>query len=727
MDSKNTAKIGIYTTSERKSLKVLLKALGKTILEEVVDISPAKPFVNEISLHSNVKEEDLEIILLSSSGEEIISYKPVRKGNAPMPKPVEPPKPPKDIETIEELYLTGLRLEQFYNPAIEPYPYYEEALRRDPDDYRVNTALAILYCKRGMFKEAEEKLRRALKRVTKNYTTPKDGEAYYYLGVALKAQGRYDEAYEAFYKATWYHAWHAAAYYSLAEIDCIRGDFLKALEHLNLSLSTNTFNTKALNLKTVVLRKLGRFDEAEKCALKVLAMDPLDFWAGNELYIIKCEMGLKAEASDELNALRIKMRDNVQSYLELATDYYNCGFQDEAIGVLDLNKKGASDHLMIYYYLGYFWEKKGEKDKALEYYRLGGKMPTSYCFPFRVESLNVLNNVIEKNPEDARAHYYLGNLLYYFNRYEEAIRKWETSRALDDTFSIVHRNLGLAYARVKNDVSKAIVSLEKAIACNPKDPRLYYELDQLYEVGGISPEKRLALMEKNHDVIVERDDALSREIILYVQVGQYDKAIDLLRNHHFHVWEGGGEIHDVYVDAYLLRGLKRFNTGNYAEALKDFEAALEYPENLEVGRPYRGLRLRDPQVYYYMGTAYEALGNEKKAKACYEKAISMEVDLSELLYYQGLALLKLGQKEKTTKIFDEIINYGKKQLKMGTTMDFFAKFGEKQLEQARKAHNHYLLGLGYLGKGQPAHAKIEFEKALKLNPYHAWAKVQLSY
>lgn len=105
----------------------------------------------------------------------------------------------------------------------------------------------------------------------------------------------------------------------------------------------------------------------------------------------------------------------------------------------------------------------------------------------------------------------------------------------------------------------------------------------------------------------------------------------------------------------------------------------------------------------------------------------MEVDLSELSYYQGLALLKLGQKEKTTKIFDEIINYGKKQLKMGTTMDFFAKFGEKQLEQARKAHNHYLLGLGYLGKGQPAHAKIEFEKALKLNPYHAWAKVQLSY
>ncbi len=90
------------------------------------------------------------------------------------------------------------------------------ALRRDPGDFRVNTELGILYCKRGMFKEAEENLRQAIKRVTKNYTSPKNGQAHYYLGLALKFQGKYDAAYDALYKATWSYGFHTAGYYHLA-------------------------------------------------------------------------------------------------------------------------------------------------------------------------------------------------------------------------------------------------------------------------------------------------------------------------------------------------------------------------------------------------------------------------------------------------------------------------------------------------------------------------------
>jgi len=62
------------------------------------------------------------------------------------------------LKTVEELYLTGLRLSQFHNAVIDAYPYYEEALRRDPGNYRVNTQLGILYCERLMWPEAEERL-----------------------------------------------------------------------------------------------------------------------------------------------------------------------------------------------------------------------------------------------------------------------------------------------------------------------------------------------------------------------------------------------------------------------------------------------------------------------------------------------------------------------------------------------------------------------------------------
>ena len=246
-----------------------------------MDISPEKPFFKEITLPQGIKEKDLKLSLFSSAGEELITYRPMAKKGTPMPEPVEAPPPPQEIKTIEELYFTAQRLEQFHNAALDPDPYYEEALTRDPGDYRVNTALGILYCKRGLFKEAEEKLRTAIKRITRNHTKPRDGEAYYYLGVACKAQGHYDEAYEAFYKATWSHAWYSAGFYSLAELAALKRDFPKALEFLERSISTNALNNKALNLKAAVLRRLGRYEEAVTLASRVLAMDPLDFREGD--------------------------------------------------------------------------------------------------------------------------------------------------------------------------------------------------------------------------------------------------------------------------------------------------------------------------------------------------------------------------------------------------------------------------------------------------------------
>ncbi len=720
---KNTAKIGFYTTSAYKNAPALLTADDKVVFKQRINIGPDRPFLKEVALAAGVKEKDLRVSLQSSSGEELIAYKPVEKEGAPMPKPVEPPPAPEDIKTIEELYLTGLRLEQFHNAALEPYPYYEEALKRDPYDSRVNTELGILYCKRGMFKEAQEKLNQAIERLTKNYTSPKSGQAHYYLGLALKFQGKFDAAYDALYKATWSSGLHTAGYYNLAEIDCIRGDFEKALKHIDRSIATNAWNTKALNLKSAVLRQLGRFDEASQLTSKTLAFDPLDFRAGHELYLTKRAAGSRKEARKVMNSINVKSRGEVQSYLETAVDYGNCGLWDEAIECLrllaDSKEREICRHPMVYYYLGYFYEKKGNAEKASECYRTAGKMPPDYCFPFRLEAMDVLSSATNHNPSDALAPYYLGNLLYD-NQPERAIKEWEKSQDMDDTFATVHRNLGLVYARTENNIPKAIASLEKAVACDKKDPRVYYELDLLYEAGGVSPDKRLKLLEDNHSTVIKRDDALSREITLYVLLEQYDRAIELLASRHFHTWEGGGRIHNVYVDAHLLSGQKKFKGGRYPEALEDFEAALEYPENLEVGRPKRDRRTC--QTYFFMGTAYEALGAPQKAREYFEKSASVEVGRSEYSYYKGLALKKIGEENKAEKIFDELIE----SAKPGPAVTFFAKFGERQAHNIRTANIHYMLGLAYLGKGIQTKAKAEFEEALKLNINHLWARVHLS-
>jgi tetratricopeptide (TPR) repeat protein len=337
--------------------------------------------------------------------------------------------------------------------------------------------------------------------------------------------------------------------------------------------------------------------------------------------------------------------------------------------------------------------------------------------------MDVLEHAISRNPRDARARYYLGNLLYD-HQPAEAIKAWEASREIDSFFCTVHRNLGLAYARFENDLPKALASMEKAAACDPQDPRVLAELDQVSEQAGVSPEKRLARLEEHQPVVLERDDAVQQEITLYVQLGQYDKAIDLLGRRHFHVWEGGGEIHDIFISAHLLRGQEAFRSQHYREALRDFQAALEYPENLEVGKPLHPQR--EPEIEYSIGTGLEALGNGAQASAAYEKAAAAIVHLPEARYYQGLALSKLGQGDKAAGIFADLLKTGERELAATSDLDYFAKFGEKRSEAARVAHAHYLMGLGYLGQGKRAEAKTEFEKVLEKNANHLGARTQLA-
>jgi tetratricopeptide (TPR) repeat protein len=735
-------------TPERRRGQVRLEAGGKLLFAEDVEISPERPYVKEVPLPAGVKAGDLKVAFISEEGRELIAYRPAPPKGGPMPKPVEPPPPPKEIKTNEELYLAGLRLEQFHSPALEPYPYYEEALRRDPGDSRVNVALAILSCKRGMYAEAEKHLNAAIERITRNYTSPKDGEAFYYLGVALKAQGKYDAADIAFHKAAWSQAWYGPSHFALAENACRKGDFERALKFVDRAVSANALNTKALCLKSTLLRKLHRPHEALALAEKAQGIDPLDYRSGHEAYVTLRDSAAKppakktepASPADTEFAVRIKkqrrivaelelveiMRHSASSYLELAADYGDCGLWDEAIDVLSRYIAAADDkarvHPLVHYHLGYYLEQKGVGQKANEHYRLGAETPPDYCFPFQWESAEVLQHAMKQNPKDAKAPYYLGNLLFDLQP-KKAIEAWERSRALRGSFATVHRNLGLAYAQVENDLPKAMASLQKAVACDPRDPRLFAELDAVSEAAGVAPEKRLALLEQNHQIVAERDDALLREIVLHILVGKCDRAIKLL-DHHFHLWEGQTGVHEVYVDAHLLRGQQRFKAGRYAEALKDYAACLEYPDRFETGRARRDGG-KTAEIQYLLGTAYDALRDAAKARQHFEQATRSRAGWSDARYYQALAYRELGQEAQATEILYGLVRAGREQLAAPAKVDFFAKFGFQQSDRARKAQGHFLIGLGLLGKGEPMAAIGEFQLAVELDASHLGARTML--
>ncbi len=432
--------------------------------------------------------------------------------------------------------------------------------------------------------------------------------------------------------------------------------------------------------------------------------------------------------SEAVKKLDAAMRHDVQVYLELATDYMNCGFWDEAIEVLGRISRDKTDpagkYPLVYYYLGFLHARKGGTNVADTFYSQAHSMPADYCFPFRAESADVLKAAIEHNPTDAKAHYYLGNLLYDLQP-EKAIEQWEKSREFDGSFALVHRNLGWAYYRTQNDVAKATASYERAVACNANDARVFTELDQLYELGNAPVEKRVALFEKNRATAAKRNDSLERAIGVQVLAGKYDEAIDALTKIHFHVREGGGEIRGIYVDAHLLRGLSRLKQNQPKPALADFLAAAEYPENLSVGRSRSGDAL-GAQIAYYAGQACEAIGEAEKAKEYYTKAASQRGGggglMTESRFYRAMALKKLDRASEAQGIFDDLIKTGMDRLARDEAADFFAKFGERESPQARQASAHYLIGLGCLGKGDASNARTEFATAAKLNVSHVWAR-----
>ena len=302
---------------------------------------------------------------------------------------------------------------------------------------------------------------------------------------------------------------------------------------------------------------------------------------------------------------------------------------------------------------------------------------------------------------------------------------WEESRRLDDAFAPVHRNLSLGYAQAMKDLSKAVASLEKAVKLQSNDPLWYYELDLLYEAAGTPVLRRLELLSRNHQAVAQRDEALTREIVLLTVSGQHDRALELLTNHHFHSWEGSRELYNVYADALLQRGQENLRTRRLAEALSDFDAALVPPANLEVGRSKHDSKA--VEIHYRIGSACEALGDKTKARSHYEMAIKQAVESPpEIGFYQGLALGKLGSPEKARPVFEQLVQRGKDQLKSSEEIDYFAKFGARKSERVSKAQAQYLIGLGCLGLNRQSEAEAAFKEALRLHPAHLGAKQQVA-
>ena len=732
--AKNKWIIGVAVTRKQRHAVVRLTAAGKPIALFRRHLSPATPLVEELKLSKGLK--GLRISVTDKAGYELIAYEVKPRTRGAVPPPAKEPPSPAEITSADELYITGLHLEQYRHATRCPTLYWSEALRRDPCDARCNNAMGLWHLRRGEFTAAEKHFRAAIERLTRRNPNPYDGEAYYNLGLCLRYLGRDDAAYAAFYKATWSQAWVAAGYHALAEIDCTRGNWARALEHLERSLRFNTDNTRARNLEAIVLRKLGRKIEATALLAATLALDPLDWWA----------KFLRGEP----------LACDVQAALDVALDFMRAGLFPDAIALLRgtirpaakasekaARAKGESTHdlpdqswgtaPLVHYYLGWLYQKMGNPKAALEKHRVAAALPPDYCFPARLEEIAILEAAMRANAADARAPYYLGNLLYDRRRHQEAIRLWERAARLDRTFSVVWRNLGIGYFNIRRAPARASAAYDKAIQANPGDARLVYERDQLWKRLSRTPAARLKELEQRLTLVRQRDDLSVELCALYNQVGRHREALTLVGGRVFQPWEGGeGAPLAQHVRAHLALGRVALARGEAARAREHFEAATEAPPNLGEAKH---LLANQSDIHYWLGCACEAQSDKASARRHWLAAATFKGDFqemrvrafSEMTYFSALSWLRLGRRAAGRQMLNELLAYARNLAKAPARIEYFATslptmlLFDDDLQFRQKTTALFLQAQAHLGLGRKAKAKALLRTVLRRDPNHALA------
>ena len=768
--SGHTVCFKVLATSRQTVQMTLYNKQGETYFNQVVTLSPEEVFEQTV----DVKDAEIYDLRFTINNEASRAGTGLRSGLArslplmmwqaepddirPIPDAAEAALSPGDTKTNDQLYLTGLHLEQYRHATWSALDYYEEALRRDPNDVRCLNQTGLWYLRRGRFDKAEPFLRKAVKVWQKRNPNPYDSEPIFNLALCLKyksltpspspkERGVYSsssdnskaEAYELFWKSTWSKAWADAGYFEAARISVSQGRYADALDELDRCLVSNAHNHQARALKAAVLRYVATESQQTREAFieESLALDRFNYGICYEHYLLRkdAERDGMGHALTELTTL---MRSAASNYDELALDYAAAGLFDEAIAIWHLAEEQGAVTPLTYYYIGWLQLAIGDTSAAARSFEQAEQLPPDYCFPNRLEDVLALSA-----HHGARASYYLGCLYYDKRQYDLAIENWECSSMIDPTFPTVWRNLALARfnkqrlntegTEMTEVTEQAVEYMERAFHLDESDARTLMELDQLYKRIQKPHQERLDFMQHYPQLIAQRDDLVLEEITLLNQLGRYEEAMTKLDAHKFHPWEGGeGKVSGQYqicrvelAKRLLGRGPEgvaenghEMHDGDAEEAIRLLQECLVFPPHLGEGKLFGA---QDNDFYYLLGLAYGMLGKDEEARNCWQKGTVGPTEPAAAMYYNdakpdkifyaGLCYRKLGQEDKARSLFNKLVGYGKQHIFDHVTMDYFAVslpdllIWDGDLDRQNRIHCLYMLALGYYGLGDKKHAE----------------------
>lgn len=527
-----------------------------------------------------------------------------------------------------------------------------------------------------------------------------DTESQYMAGVIYRAAGKTVMSKAAFWKAIRLGGQLPQSLTQLGEISLSMKKYTRAIGLLRRALSYDPLDVLVQSDLAVALRLSKDFPEAVKVATGAASAMPL--------YPVALAEQYRDAGPDTARHAKTMWEqavgDRTQNYLEAGSWYWGINdwqssdfILEKALGVFTVQETSP----MLYYYLASNARHEGMDQPAEEYEVKARAARYDKVFPNRVTDAEVLQEALRYYPKDTHAQYLLGDFLFQHGRYLEADKLWSAAEASGLQSPVLYRNLGVYAWKVKRDLERASYFYKKAIQLAPQEYRYYADLDEIYAQEG-DTQARMDLFSKASSGVLDHDTARIRYILLLIHEGQFDKALGLLREHHFNPWEKGENVHDIFVFANIEEGRKDLAKGKPISARQYFEQALEYPINLGFGKPSSP---NDAAAQYWLGKSLKAQGDVSHAELHWKQAINEASGNILSKYYAALSMESLGEQKRAN--------------------DTMLLLTEGLDKTKGSAEDYYVAGLVEIHRSHRQQAVAYFKMALEKNPLFWQAQYEL--
>lgn len=295
----------------------------------------------------------------------------------------------------------------------------------------------------------------------------------------------------------------------------------------------------------------------------------------------------------------------------------------------------------------------------------------------------------------AQAHFGLGNVYLKKGQLDLALAEFDSTLALNPTWSRAHLNRGMVFFR-KGDYGEAEKEFLAELELNPNEEQAYNNLSAIYlkreEYGKAEQMAKKAVGLKLYSANPYMNLALA-----YNGTGRTEEAKEILR-------EGIANI-PAFFDAELLLGEIHQAEGEFDSAVSWFErVANPSPSQRDVIYDLQALTSRGDvydqewkalraKAHFNMGTIYVQQGNPDLAEIHLKKTLDLMPNFVEALANLGILYDHTGR-----------VVEGISLLKQAISLD------------PENAVYHYNLGLAYAKRRELEAAREEFQISLNLDP-----------